>query len=84
MEARICAKLSEIENKLRHGFIRIHKRYIGADNKLILDNSGWGEYDRTTADIFCQHIAYFFPFKHHKDMFLEDEKSESKYFWLFK
>ena len=31
-----------------------------APAKLILDNSGWGEYDRTSADIFCQHIAYFF------------------------
>lgn len=40
-----------------------------APNKLILDNSGWGEYDRTTADIFCQHIAYFFPYAHHGDMF---------------
>ena len=26
-------------------------------NKLIMDNSGWGEYDRTTADIFSQHVA---------------------------
>ncbi len=43
-----------------------------APSKLILDNSGWGEYDRTTADIFSQHIAYFFPFKHHKDMFDTD------------
>ena len=40
-----------------------------APNKLILDNSGWGEYDRSTADIFCQHIAYFFPYAHHGDMF---------------
>lgn len=44
-----------------------------APNKLILDNSGWGEYDRSTADIFCQHIAYFFPYAHHGDMFLVDE-----------
>ena len=40
-----------------------------APSKLILDNSGWGEYDRNTADIFCQHIAYFFPYAHHGDMF---------------
>ena len=40
-----------------------------APNKLILDNSGWGEYDRNTADIFCQHIAYFFPYAHHGEMF---------------
>ena len=40
-----------------------------APNKLMLDNSGWGEYDRNTADIFCQHIAYFFPYAHHGDMF---------------
>jgi len=43
-----------------------------APNKLILDNSGWGEYDRNTADIFCQHIAYFFPYAHHGDMFRID------------
>lgn len=53
-----------------HNLYRIAKEL--APGKLILDNSGWGEYDRTTADIYCQHIAYFFPFKHHKDMFLED------------
>ena len=40
-----------------------------APNKLMLDNSGWGEYDRNTADIFCQHIAYFFPYAHHGNMF---------------
>lgn len=43
-----------------------------APNKLIMDNSGWGEYDRDTADIYSQHIAYFFPFKHHRDMFVSD------------
>jgi len=43
-----------------------------APNKLILDNAGWGEYDRSTADIFAQHIAYFFPYKHHADMFETD------------
>ena len=43
-----------------------------APNKLIMDNSGWGEYDRDTADVFCQHIAYFFPFKHHAGMFTSD------------
>ncbi len=43
-----------------------------APTKLILDNTGWGEFDRTSADIFNQHIAYFFPFKHHADMFLTD------------
>lgn len=43
-----------------------------APGKLFMDNSGWGEYDRDSADIFCQHIAYFFPFKHHKYMFKEN------------
>ena len=43
-----------------------------APGKLIMDNSGWGEYDRPTADIFSQHIAYYFPYKHHKDMFISD------------
>ena len=44
-----------------------------APNKLILDNSGWGEYDRSSADIFCQHIAYFFPYAHHGNMFNVDD-----------
>ena len=44
-----------------------------APGKLIMDNSGWGEYDRPTADIFAQHIAYYFPYKHHKDMFITDD-----------
>ena len=44
-----------------------------APNKLMLDNSGWGEYDRPTADIFAQHIAYYFPYKHHAEMFNTDD-----------
>ena len=40
-----------------------------APNKLIMDNSGWGEYDRPTADIFSQHIAYYYPYKSHAGMF---------------
>lgn len=44
-----------------------------APNKLIMDNSGWGEFDRTSADIFSQHIAYFFPYKQHRDMFISDD-----------
>ena len=55
----------------------VHKLYaIGrelAPDKLILDNSGWGEYDRPTADIFSQHIAYYFPYKHHAEMFRTDD-----------
>ncbi len=44
-----------------------------APNKLIMDNSGWGEYDRGSADLFSQHIAYFFPFKKHAGMFESDQ-----------
>ena len=40
-----------------------------APTKLIMDNCGWGEYDRTTADIFVQHMGYFLPYAHHADMF---------------
>lgn len=40
-----------------------------APNKLIIDNSGWGEYDRNSADMYSQHIAYFFPYAQHADMF---------------
>ncbi|MBQ9501138.1 MAG: hypothetical protein IJU70_03165 [Lentisphaeria bacterium] len=44
-----------------------------APAKLIMDNSGWGEFDRESADIFSQHIAYYFPFKHHAKMFETDD-----------
>lgn len=44
-----------------------------APGKLIMDNSGWGEFDRTTADVYSQHIAYFFPSGSHKNMFKEDD-----------
>ena len=43
-----------------------------APAKLILDNSGWGEFDRSSADILSQHIAYYFPYKTHRDMFVSD------------
>jgi len=43
-----------------------------APSKLIMDNSGWGEFDRESSDIFSQHIAYYYPFKHHADMFDTD------------
>ncbi len=43
-----------------------------APGKLIMDNSGWGEYDREISDVFIQHVAYYFPFKKHADMFLKD------------
>ncbi|MFA6929265.1 MAG: glycoside hydrolase family 2 TIM barrel-domain containing protein [Lentisphaeria bacterium] len=44
-----------------------------APNKLIMDNAGWGEYDRGSADLFAQHIAYFFPLKKHAGMFQSDQ-----------
>lgn len=36
---------------------------------LLLDSCGWGEFDRTGNDFISQHIAYFFPFGAHRDMF---------------
>ena len=36
---------------------------------LLLDSCGWGEADRTTTDFLSQHIAYFFPFGNHIEMF---------------
>ncbi|MFA6102016.1 MAG: glycoside hydrolase family 2 TIM barrel-domain containing protein [Victivallaceae bacterium] len=54
----------------------VHEMYrIGrelAPHKLIMDNTGWGEFDRNSADVFTQHIAYYFPFKHHQEMFNQD------------
>ena len=44
-----------------------------APGKLLMDNSGWGGFDRDTADIYCQHIAYYLPYKHHADMFTSDD-----------
>lgn len=54
-----------------HALYALGKKLAPA--KLILDNSGWGEYDRQTADIYSQHIAYYFPFKHHAEMFETDD-----------
>lgn len=71
----ICCIGNEMHNSGH--FAEVHALYkLGkklAPNKLILDNSGWGEYDRTSADIYAQHIAYFFPYAHHSDMFDVDE-----------
>lgn len=36
---------------------------------LVMDNCGWGQPDRPTPDVYCQHVAYFFPFSEHHDMF---------------
>ncbi len=43
-----------------------------APGKLIVDNAGWGEFDRDSADVFIQHIAYYFPYRKHAAMFQED------------
>ena len=44
-----------------------------APTKLILDNCGWGEFDRSSSDLFIQHMGYFLPYAHHDDMFVCDE-----------
>lgn len=44
-----------------------------APTKLILDNCGWGEFDRNSSDLFIQHMGYFLPYAHHDDMFVCDE-----------
>ena len=71
----ICCIGNEMHNSGHYP--QVHALYeLGkklAPNKLILDNSGWGEYDRNTADVYCQHIAYFFPYAHHANMFEVDE-----------
>ena len=64
-EMHNAGRYPEVQNLYRLG-----KQLAPA--KLIMDNSGWGEYDRTTADIYSQHIAYFFPYKHHAGMFCSD------------
>jgi len=43
-----------------------------APGKLIVDNAGWGEYDRQTSDIFIQHLGYYYPYKKHAHMFEDD------------
>ena len=53
-----------------HDMYRIGREL--APHKLIVDNTGWGEFDRPCADVFIQHVAYYFPFKHHQEMFNQD------------
>ena len=43
-----------------------------APGKLIVDNAGWGEFDRESSDVFIQHVAYYFPYGRHAGMFEED------------
>lgn len=43
-----------------------------APNKIIMDNCGWGEYDRDCSDLFIQHMGYYLPYAHHADMFTSD------------
>ena len=43
-----------------------------APAKLIMDNCGWGEYDRDSADMYIQHMGYYLPYAHHNDMFTTD------------
>ncbi len=31
-------------------------------SRLIMDNSGWGEFDRDTTDVISQHLGYYFPY----------------------
>ncbi len=71
----ICCIGNELHNSGHYGEVKVlyNKGKALAPNKLIMDNSGWGEFDRSTADIFSQHIAYFFPYAHHADMFNDDE-----------
>ena len=51
-------------------FYKIAKKI--APEMFMMDNTGWGEYDRTFTDLYAQHIAYFFPYKEHANMFKED------------
>lgn len=30
-------------------------------SRLVMDNSGWGQYDRPTTDLIAQHMGYYFP-----------------------
>ncbi len=71
----ICCIGNELHNSGHYKEVKVlyEKGKALAPNKLIVDNSGWGEFDRSTADIFSQHIAYFFPYAHHADMFNDDE-----------
>ncbi|MFA9480392.1 glycoside hydrolase family 2 TIM barrel-domain containing protein [Phycisphaerales bacterium AB-hyl4] len=36
---------------------------------MVMDNCGWGQPDRPSPDVYCQHVAYFFPYGDHADMF---------------
>ncbi len=53
-----------------------------APSKIIMDNCGWGEYDRDCSDMFIQHMGYYLPYAHHGDMFVSDlcwKEDESAY-----
>ncbi len=43
--------------------------------RLVYDCSGWGEFDRDTTDVLCQHFGYEFPY-----LWLEDLYSRYDYY----
>ena len=67
-----------IGNEMRHSAqypevkVMVDRAREMAPSKLIMDNCGWGEYDRTSADIYSQHMGYFMSYAHHDDMFSSD------------
>ena len=65
-EMHRSARFPEVHEMIRQG-----KKL--APTKLILDNCGWGEFDRNTSDLFIQHMGYFLPYAHHDEMFTCDE-----------
>lgn len=65
-EMHRSARFPEVHEMIRQGKAL-------APTKLILDNCGWGEFDRNTSDLFIQHMGYFLPYTHHADMFTCDE-----------
>src|SRR5207244_4131512 len=38
-------------------------------SRLVMDNSGWGAYDRTSTDVFSHHMGYYFPHGRHARMY---------------
>lgn len=74
-EMHCSAHFPEVHEMVEHG------RKL-APNKIIMDNCGWGEYDRDCSDMFIQHMGYYLPYAHHSDMFVDDlcwKEDESAY-----
>ncbi len=61
-------EISFISQKEWHSVLYNEVKAIDS-TRIILDNSGWGEFDRDNTDLLSQHFGFLFPYGDHKDVY---------------